>query len=132
MTPIYPTRSLIKFIAKSQLAADLAGREVLTFIHRQGETQPSQAVQPQTRHDLHSTAYAETAQTSEQLDEELFQAIVTSRFHPSQNPDLYDPCASRNRAAAIEARVAAEIVQHYKQFKQRQRGALVDRLNRLL
>lgn len=66
------------------------------------------------------------------LDEELFLEIATTLFQPEKNQELYQKCYSREKSAAIENRIADELVQTYKQIKSRQNNPIVQRLNALL
>lgn len=129
---IYPTRSFIRFSAKSQLAADLSGRLMPVYIERNGIEQ-SDMVQPAASNGNDAGAYCEVFQAeSESLDEALFRRIVQEAFAPDRHPELYRTYPSEAAAAAVEAQMANNIVQAYKQVCLQQRQAVVESFNALL
>ncbi|MBD2460690.1 hypothetical protein H6G89_06505 [Oscillatoria sp. FACHB-1407] len=65
------------------------------------------------------------------FDERLFEDIATTLLSPSR-PEFRHQCKSRQEAAEIEARIAAELVEIYAQIKLNQRDPLVQMLNALL
>ncbi|HBB31570.1 MAG TPA: hypothetical protein DDZ80_04310 [Cyanobacteria bacterium UBA8803] len=70
--------------------------------------------------------------TEEPLDERLLEELAATLFHQEQNQAFAQPCISRAEADEIENRMAADLVQTYRDMKQRQKNPLVEQLNRLL
>lgn len=140
--PIYPTRSFIRFQAKSQLTADLSGQQIMTFIRRNAvdtamdvtRPNPPQALAPNAS-DISTTSlepkqanYQEThhqqanhqdtnVPSSVRLDETLLQEVASLAFHPDQHPEIYQPCKSHQQAIVIEQAIATEIIETYKHIK---------------
>lgn len=138
VNPIYPTRSFIRFQAKSQLTADMIGQQVMTFINREANEHHIDAAMPSQSHgpsvpdaDVHKQLNAANI-LDEGLDERLLKEIATLTFHPDQHPEIYQPCDSREHATAIEQAIAAEIVATYKRIKENESRANVKALNALL
>ncbi|WP_017299041.1 hypothetical protein [Nodosilinea nodulosa] len=126
----YPTRSFIRFTAKSQLTADLAGHAVPVYIDRGGAIDSTLEFQPA---DSGTGAYCDVFEASgDCLDEMLLQRIVQAMFNPSQHPELYRPYPTAAAAAAVEAELAQTIVDVYKQACLEQRQSLVEQFNALL
>jgi hypothetical protein len=119
----YPSRAFIRFTAQNQLLADITGSPVDTFVNRGNGETSTQQVMPSEG----SNTPLETT-----LDEELFEEVAQIVFNSNRYPELYESCGSKRAAAAVEARVANEFVETYKQIKQRQNCAFVQRLNSLL
>ncbi len=148
---IYPTRSFIKFSARSQLMSNLTGQVFKTYIQRHGQSVTTDLISPElpvsfselsddrTDSDLddiysgshHGTDW-EANQMDEELDEALFRDITSIVFHPDQHPELYQPCASVESAAEIETQIAAEIVETYQRIQLNQQQPIVQTLNALL
>ncbi|HSM82619.1 MAG TPA: hypothetical protein VLS96_13085 [Nodosilinea sp.] len=129
-SPVYPTRAFIRFTAKSQLTADLAGHAVPVYVDRGSGNDDASEFQPATDG---VGAYCDVFQaTGDCLDEALFQRITADLFDPDQHPELYRPCTSATEAAAVETQVANAIVAAYKQASLGQRQALVEQFNALL
>ncbi|MGJ3244954.1 MAG: hypothetical protein ACFE0I_02635 [Elainellaceae cyanobacterium] len=138
---IYPTRSFIKFAARSQLIANLTGQVFTTFVQRHGHETSKDLISPEAPladaeladAELLSDESRESTHAMEQaLDNELFRDITNSAFHPEQHPELYEPCASVEMAADIENQIAAEIVETYQTIKCNQKRPMVQSLNALL
>lgn len=125
---LYPTRSLIRFKAKSQLMAELTGESFTTRIHRNG-TSTLETVEPST---MESAAYCEQLKADEPLDEELFNVITNQIFQPDVHPELYWTYPLQTAVDAVERRLVAEIVAAYQAACLEQRHQLVNRLNALL
>jgi hypothetical protein len=119
----YPSRAFIRFAAQNQLLADITGSPISTFVQRMGEEASAQQVIPSEGSDT-------SLETS--LDEELFEEVAQIVFNSNRYPELYESCGSKRAAAAVEARIADEFVETYKQIKQKQNCSLVQRLNSLL
>ncbi|PSR19178.1 hypothetical protein C8255_03725 [filamentous cyanobacterium CCP3] len=127
---VYPTRSFIRFMAKSQLTADLAGHAVPAYVSRSGSTAQTMDFQPA---EDGSGAYCDIFQASgDCLDEALLQRITTATLDPEQSPKLFCPYPSETEAAKVEAAAAEAIVTAYKQACLEQRQRLVDQFNHLL
>lgn len=128
--PVYPTRSFIRFTAKSQLTADLAGRAVPAFVNRNGAI--DQAVEFQPAEDGVG-AYCDVFEASgDCLDEALLQRIAQNLFDPDRHPEVYRPYTTAAAAAAVEADLAQAIVDAYKQASLEQRQSVVAQFNALL
>lgn len=125
---LYPTRSLIRFKAKSQLMAELTGESFTTRIHRNGAS-TLETVEPTT---AESAAYCDQLKADEPLDEELFKAVTDQVFQPDVHPELYWTYPSQASVDAVERRLVAEIVAAYQSDRLEQRQQLVNRLNALL
>lgn len=126
----YPTRSFIRFAAKSQLTADLAGHAVPVYVDRAGAIDSSLEFQPA---DGGSGAYCDVFEASgDCLDEILLQRITQATFDPDQHPELYRPYPTAAAAATVETELAQSIVETYKQASLEQRQALVEQFNALL
>ncbi|MGF1496991.1 MAG: hypothetical protein ACFB8W_09240 [Elainellaceae cyanobacterium] len=130
-TNIYPTRSFIRFKAKSQLIADLSGHSVVTFVDRADNTTSLSAAAPQDAPSKGEVTDP-VCVNFEALDEPLLRDIASTLFHPNRHPELYQPCQTRSLAMSIEAAIATEIVQTYKQIKRNEYNATVQGLNSLL
>ncbi|MGB3199997.1 MAG: hypothetical protein WBA99_03790 [Nodosilinea sp.] len=127
---VYPTRSFIRFIAKSQLTADLAGQAVPAYVSRGGAVDQTLDFQPT---EDGSGAYCNVFQASgDCLDEALLQHITAAMLAPEQSPELFCPYASEAEAAKVEAAAAEAIVAAYKQSCLKQRQRLVNQFNTLL
>ncbi len=124
----YPSRAFIRFTAQNQLLADLTGEPMLTMVKRSGGENYAQQVKPDDRSILPASESAESAS----LDEALFEEIAKTTFHINHHPELYKSCGTQQAASQVEAHIAAEIVETYKQIKRRQEWAIVQRLNALL
>ncbi len=72
------------------------------------------------------------AQQTEAIDEALFGEITKTLFNLNRNPELYQSCGTKRAAAAVEARIAEDIVDTYKQIKLKQECPIVQSLNALL
>jgi hypothetical protein len=138
---IYPTRSFIKFAARSQLIANLTGQVFTTFVQRYGHETSKDLISPEPPLADAELADAEplsdepresTHPMEQALDNELFRDITNSVFHPEQHPELYEPCDSVEMAADIENEIAAEIVETYQTIKFNQKSPMVQSLNALL
>ncbi len=125
---LYPTRSLIRFKAKSQLMAELTGESLTTRIHRNGMS-TLETVEPST---AESAAYCEQLKADEPLNEELFKTIADQVFQPDLHPELYWTYPSQASVDAVETRLVAEIVAAYQTACLEQRRQVVNRLNVLL
>jgi predicted nucleic acid-binding protein len=123
----YPSRAFIRFTAQNQLRANLTGESITVSVQRLGEAGSLQQVTP--HHTMEATS---DAPEDSLLDEVLFEEIAKTTFSANRYPELYQPCGTQRAAKAIEAQVAAEIVEAYHQIKQRQKCPLVERLNNLL
>ncbi|SRR5579883_2162553 len=123
----YPSRAFIRFMAQNQLRADLTGQSFTTSIQRSGGESYLQQVTP-------NRSEAFTSETPEDavLDEDLFEEIAKTTFSASRYPELYQSCGTHRAAKAVETRVANELIDTYRQIKQKQNCALVERLNALL
>ncbi|PSN16367.1 hypothetical protein C7293_02865 [filamentous cyanobacterium CCT1] len=127
---VYPTRSFIRFMAKSQLTADLAGHAVPAYVSRSGAIDETLDFQPA---EDGSGAYCDVFRASgDCLDEALLQRITAAMLDPEQSPKLFRPYASEAEAAKVEAAAAEAIVAAYKQACLEQRQQLVDQFNQLL
>jgi len=131
VNPIYPTRSFVRFQAKRQLAADIIGQQVITVINRGAGSRLDMA-QPDVGVPQHSTNDQVPPVAPTTIDEMLFQDICAIAFHPDRHPNLYQPCASPDEAAAIEQAIADEIVATYTQIKLNQSEPGIQQLNALL
>ncbi|MEB3355198.1 MAG: hypothetical protein VKK04_00525 [Synechococcales bacterium] len=134
-TNIFPTRSFIRFKAKSQLIADLSGHSVVAFINRPGDRSAEDGtafspIAPQNTDDEVSTD--PVCVNFEALDESLLRDIASTLFHPSRHPELYESCESRSTAMEIESAIAAEIVNTYKHIKRKEYDPAIQELNSLL
>jgi hypothetical protein len=143
---IYPTRSFIKFSARSQLISNLTGQVFTTYIQRQGLSATTDLISPESPDSWSETSDAEQtgagndassdamnpSHIDEELDESLFRDITSTTFHPDQHPELYQPCESLERAAEIESQIAAEIVETYQRIRVQQNHPVVQTLNALL
>lgn len=142
---IYPTRSFIKFAARSQLIANLTGQVFTTFIQRHGHETSNDLISPEAApSDIPSDIELADTESSidephesthpmdQSLDNDLFRDITNSVFHPEQHPELYEPCDSVEMAADIENQIAAEIVETYQTIKFNQKSPMVQSLNALL
>ncbi|MGJ3253007.1 MAG: hypothetical protein ACFE0J_18030 [Elainellaceae cyanobacterium] len=137
---IYPTRSFIKFAARSQLIANLTGQVFTTFVQRHGHETSKDLISPEAPDDieladtesLSDESHESTHPMEQTLDNELFRDITHSVFHPEQHPELYEPCDSVEMAADIENQIAAEIVETYQTIKFNQKRPMVQSLNALL
>lgn len=140
--PIYPTRSFIRFQAKNQIIADLAGEEITSFVQRPGASQEEGTVTPNPDWLNHSSGDApdcppqssasNTAAMLLPFDEALFSELAKTVFHPDRHPELYQPCDSQADAMAIENQVIAELVETYERIARNQTDERVQRLNALL
>lgn len=68
----------------------------------------------------------------EPLDEELFFEIAATSFRAQRNQKFVQPCRSREEAIEIANKIAAELVEAYKQIKLKQRSSIIQGLNALL
>lgn len=128
--PVYPTRSFIRFTAKSQLTADLAGHAVPAFVNRSGAI--DQAIEFQPAEDGVG-AYCDVFQASgDCLDEALLLRVAQDMFDPDQHPEVYRPYPTAAAAAAVEADLAQAMVDAYKQASLEQRQSVVEQFNALL
>ena len=137
VNPIYPTRSFIRFQAKSQLTADISGQQVMTFVSRENvdssrmdltlPDEPPKDTKAWTHHRKNSPTPPAIG-----LDEVLLKEISSLAFHPDQHPEIYQPCTSREQATTIEAAIAAEIVDTYKHIKANEVRPSIQALNALL
>jgi hypothetical protein len=126
----YPTRSFIRFTAKNQLTADLAGRAVPVYVDRDGVMDTALEFRPAGNG---VGAYCDVFQaTGDCLDEILFQRVTQIMFDPNRHPELYRAYATADEAIAIEAKIAQAIIDAYKQTCLEQRQALVNQFNTLL
>jgi hypothetical protein len=126
----YPTRSFIRFAAKSQITADLSGHAVPAYVDRHGTVDVSLEFQPAEQGD---GAYCDVFQASgDCLDELLLKRITQAMFDLDQHPDLYQAYPTAAAAAAVEAQVAEAIVEAYKQASLEQRQSVVAKFNALL
>jgi hypothetical protein len=126
---IYPVRSFIRFTAKSQLTADLAGDAVPIYVNRGGAVDQALAFQPA---DDGGGAYCEVFQAAgDCLDDDLLQHITATMFDPDRHPEIYRSYDSRTVAAQVETEAAAAIVLAYKQACLEQRQQLVAQFNHL-
>lgn len=123
----YPSRAFIRFTAQNQLRATLTGESFTASVQRKGGEGYTQQVTPDSVADLEH----ETAEDSI-LDEALFAEIAQTAFNPKHSPELYLSCGTERSAQAVEARVAAELVETYLQIKLQQKCPIVRRLNTLL
>ncbi len=67
-----------------------------------------------------------------QIDEPLFLEITATFFRAPKNQKLAYPCRTKEEANEIANRIAAELVETYKQIKRRQRHLIIQQLNALL
>lgn len=126
----YPTRSFIRFTAKSQLTADLAGQPVPACINRNGAADQFLQFQPAAND---PGAYCDVFQASgDCLDDALLQRIIQTTFDPAQTPELYSPYPTAAAAATVEAETAQTIIDAYKQASLEHRHSLVEQFNHLL
>ena len=137
VNPLYPTRSFIRFQSKSQLTADMSGQQVMTFVRRESvDSRMDLALPSESHKDLNAALNhgqeSDIHPASVGLDESLLKDISSLAFHPDQHPEIYQPCASREQAAAIEQAIAAEIVATYKQIKANETNPNIQALNALL
>ncbi|MCG8361893.1 MAG: hypothetical protein MJA27_01010 [Pseudanabaenales cyanobacterium] len=72
------------------------------------------------------------AQQAATIDEALFREITQTVFNLNHSPELYQASGTKRAAAAVEARIAEEIVETYKQIKLKQECPIVQSLNALL
>ncbi len=112
--------------------ADLHGQAITVLVRKNGQSTGSQLREPAIARALEITAFCETYQTEEVLDEEIFGAIATATLCPEEHPELYTSYTSQRAVAQVEQEIAQEIVNSYKQLKLRQRQAFVQKLNQLL
>lgn len=68
----------------------------------------------------------------EHVDEALFSEIANTLFHSPQSDALYEPCATRAAANAIEDDVALELAATYQRIIQQRKSPIVQNLNALL
>lgn len=83
-----------------------------------GSDAPSSKIEPST--------------TAEDIDEELFKAIVDTTFTSSRHPELFQPCGTVEAATEVEARLITEIISAYRRIKAQQENPIIQRLNNLL
>jgi hypothetical protein len=123
----YPSRAFIWFTAENQLIADLTGQSFTASVQRSGGERYVQQVTP-------SNPAESTREAPEDrvLDKALFEEIARTTFHKNRYPELYQSCGTPEAAKAVEAKVAAELVETYRQIKQKQKCPIVERLNGLL
>ena len=72
------------------------------------------------------------AQKTGTIDDALLSEITKTLFNLNRSPELYQSCGTKGAAAAVEARIAEEIVETYKQIKLKQECPIVQSLNALL
>jgi DNA-binding GntR family transcriptional regulator len=123
----YPSRSFIRFSAQNQLRADLTGQSFTAVIKRSGGESYVQQVAPRNSADSVCEVLEDTT-----LDEALFEEIARTTFTTNRYPELYQSCGTQSAAKAVEARVAAELVETYLQITLKQRCPIVQSLNNRL
>lgn len=123
----YPSRAFIRFMAQNQLKADLTGLSFTATVQRADGDAYVQSVEPSNP----TESFSEAPEDAE-LDEVLFEEIARTLFNSKRYPELYESCGTQKAAKALEAKVAAELVQSYLQIKRKQRCPIVERLNALL
>lgn len=141
----YPTRSFIRFQAKSQLIAALMEGQISTVVNPIG---PSSLVSTcdcdlgdqangdsDSKHE-NSEHYDENRVGSPSnkflLDETLFAEIAATTFHQEQHPELYQSHSSRQDVTHIEEAIATEIVSTYKRILTNRADQRIQNLNALL
>ena len=137
VNPIYPTRSFIRFQAKSQLTADMSGQQVMTFVSREDVDSRMDLALPDASQKAPTNSELKCGQGNDSpaeigVDEVLLKEISSLAFHPDQHPEIYQPCTSREQAAAIEKSIVAEIVDTYKRIKSNEARPSIQALNALL
>jgi hypothetical protein len=146
---IYPVRSLIRFKARSVLWEEHMNASGLTVTSTVPVKENPLGLNPPGLNPTDPTPdpccdweadaariwAVDTPQPSMAIapwDEEFFQVVATTVLHPCRNPDVYEPCPSAERAAAIEDQVSQEIIDTYHQMHQTPQPTLIERLNRLV
>lgn len=123
----YPSRAFIRFTAQNQLKADLTGQSFTASVQRLGGESYAQQITPSSTAESIGEAFEDAA-----LDEVLFEEIVSTTFNKNRYPELYQSCGTQRAAKAVEARVAADLIDTYLQIKRKQKCPIVKRLNALL
>jgi formylmethanofuran:tetrahydromethanopterin formyltransferase len=128
----YPSRSFIRFAAKSQLTADLAGHSVPVYVDRNGLDEFN-TVEPCPDSAGEVGAYCEVFEAkADSINDSLFQRVTQELLNPDQHPEIYRSYPSRAAAAAVEAKATSFLVERYKQVCLAQRQTLVQQFNALL
>jgi len=122
----YPSRAFILFTAQNQLLADLTGQSFTAFVKRSGgehyvQVSPTDDAEPLSGDPQDAV-----------LDEAFFEEIATTAFNAHRYPELYQSSGTQRAAKAVEARIAAELVETYKQIKLKKERPIVQSLNNLL
>ena len=139
----YPTRSFIRFQAKSQLIAALMEGQISTVVNPIGPSsiastcdldgQANDGSSPnQGNSEHHDKKRVGSVSNKFLLDETLFAEIAATTFHQEQHPELYQPHPSRHDVTHIEQAIATEIVFTYKRIFNNRADQRIQNLNALL
>ena len=80
----------------------------------------------------HLTVAPEAYESDLVWDEALFTELTSTFLHPSVQPLLASPCASRDEAAIVEGQLAQSLVNSYRRILQQRQDVRVQQLNALL